>query len=84
MMREIALSSQEKNYTRLPSKTPARKRNSRAAQYCSERLNRTMQVAVEQLPKRMIALRPILSLRRPHGQAAMPTANEEAAACLQK
>ena len=40
-----------------------------------------MQVAVEQLPNRMMALRPILSLKRPHGQAAMPTAKEDAAAC---
>ena len=40
-----------------------------------------MQVAVEQLPNKMMALRPILSLKSPHGQAAVPTAKEEAAAC---
>ena len=68
-------------HTRLPSSTPARKRNSSAAQYCSARLKSTMQVAVEQLPNRMMALRPILSLRSPQGQAAVPTAKDEAAAC---
>lgn len=70
----------QKAHTRLPSRMPAVKRNRSACQYRLERLKRTMQVAVEQLPNKMMALRPILSLSRPQGQAAVPTANEDAAA----
>ena len=60
---------------------PARNLASKATQYTFAEQKRTMQDAVQQLPNRMIGLRPILLLNLPQGHAPIPIAKEEAPAC---